>query len=61
MPAVQKEILLQFFLGSPISVLDSLDYITVTLDIIKRYFSDGQLLHRIWISGPEGRRRLQLY
>jgi len=27
MPAVQKEILLQFFLGSPISVLDSLDYL----------------------------------
>ena len=23
--------------------------------------SDGQLLHRIWNSGPEGRRLLQLY
>ena len=29
MPAVQKEILLQFFLGSPISVIDSLDYLTI--------------------------------
>jgi len=27
----------------------------------KADFSDGQLLHRIWNSGPECRRWLQLY
>jgi len=34
----------------------------VALDILKQnFFSDRQLLHRIWNSGSEGRRWLQLY
>jgi hypothetical protein len=30
-------------------------------DIAGKINSDGELLRRIWNSGPEGRRRLQLY
>jgi len=33
----------------------------VALDVIKLYFSDGQLRHRLWNSGREGHRWLQLY
>ena len=40
MPAMQKEILLPFFLGSPISVLNALDYMYKSDELTSSLLND---------------------